>query len=277
MPIRLVAIDIDGTLLDSSGKLPEENRKAIGWASRRGVKVILVTGRRWAMAWRVANDLGLSDPLVAHNGALVKSPVTLQRLAARFIGPQVALGILGQTHGYLKYLVLHRDAGINGQTVVHPACGDNLRIQSYLGQFPEAVVECLALESMIDTELIQIMFGGDLSAMIDLENLLTRSNLIDRVKLTKTHYPDRNLGIVDLLDANCSKRTALEFLAESYEIPRQDVMAIGDNHNDLEMLEYAGVGVTVSNCVEELKDRGFETVCSNADGGVAEALYQYLG
>ncbi len=177
---------------------------------------------------------------------------------------------------YLQYVVLHRDIGANGQTVVHPACSTNQKMQGYLSQFPEAVLECPALETMVNSELIQIMFGGELTAMLELERLLADSSRFEEMKLTKTYYPGKNLGIIDLLHKNCSKRTALEFLVELYGTSREEVMAIGDNHNDLEMLEYAGLGVIVANCVPELRGRGFVEVGNNNEGGVAMALQSYL-
>jgi Cof subfamily protein (haloacid dehalogenase superfamily) len=276
MATRLVALDIDGTLLDSRGELPEENARAVAEAVGRGVKVILVTGRRWGMARKVSALLRLAFPLIVHNGALIKSPTDPRRLFARFIDQEVAVGILGVTQDYLRYAVLHRDVTADGQTVVHPLCLGNLMMQSYLCQFPDSVLQTVSLPEMIDAELIQIMFGGELEAMVNIETHLRNSGLLDRIKLTKTYYPEKNLGIVDVLHNHCSKGAALQFLAASYRIRREEVMAIGDNHNDLEMLEFAGTAVTVANCVEELKGRGFRETSSNNNCGVAEALRNYM-
>lgn len=276
MPIKLVALDIDGTLLDSRGLLPPENAEAIAETLNRGIKIVLVTGRRWGMARRIAVSLGLPFPLVVHNGALIKFPATLHRLAACFIEAETASAILQHTRDYLKYTVLHRDFTANGQTIVHPSCLDNLMMRNYLFQFRDSVVSTTSLEEMIDLQLIQVMFGGELEAMQQIEKSLRAAGLLDRVKLTKTCYPERNLGILDLLHINCSKKAALEFLGRFYAVRRDEIMAIGDNHNDLEMLEYAGTGVVVANCVEELKGRGFLETSSNDQAGVAKALRRYL-
>jgi Cof subfamily protein (haloacid dehalogenase superfamily) len=277
MAIKLVALDIDGTLLDSHGNLPAENGRAIEESVQRGVKVILVSGRRWSMARQVSAALGLTFPVVAHNGALIRSPIDSRRLASCFLNPGLAAEILAYSQDHFSYLVLHRDQDLNGQTVIHPACRKNLLMQGYLGQFPEAVLETGSLLPWADTNLIQIMFGGELAAMLKVEEMLQTNALVERVKLTKTYYPHKNLGIIDLLDKDCSKRTALEFLAGYYGVSRAEILAIGDNHNDLEMLEFAGIGVVVANCVADLKGRGFEETASNADGGVALALRRFIG
>ena len=277
MAIKLVALDIDGTLLDSRGELPVENGHAIEASVRRGVKIVLVSGRRWSMARQVSQALGLTFPVVAHNGALIRSPLDSHRLLSCFIKPDLAAEILAHSHDHFSYLVLHRDQDFNGQTVIHPACRKNLLMQGYLGQFPAAVMETESLMQWADTDLIQIMFGGELAPIIQIEEMLQSTSLAEKVRLSKTYYPHKNLGIIDLLNKDCSKRTALEFLAGYYGVMREETLAIGDNHNDLEMLEYAGIGVVVANCVAELRDRGFEETTSNDAGGVAEALRRFIG
>jgi 5-amino-6-(5-phospho-D-ribitylamino)uracil phosphatase len=276
MAIKLVAVDIDGTLLDSQGNLPPQNTSAIEEAIQKGVKVILVSGRRWSMARQVAVALGLAFPVVAHNGALIRSPIDSHRLASCFLKPSLAEEILAHAQHHFAYLVLHRDQESNGQTIIHPTCRGNTLMQRYLGQFPEAVIETESLMPWADAELIQIMFGGDLQVIMEIEEMLRSRALVEKVNLTKTYYPHKNLGIIDLLDRNCSKRAAVEYLAAYYGLSRGEILAIGDNHNDLEMLEFAGIGVVVENCVDELKGRGFEETASNNAAGVALALRRFV-
>ncbi len=276
MPIKLVAVDLDGTLLNSRGRIPDLNRAALNSAMGRGVEVALVSGRRWSSAREIAIDLGISNPLVAHNGALVKCPVTNRQLTTWFLSPQAAIQVLQMATRFHQYAILHRNGGLHGQTVVHQASRTNQRMQSYLAQLPESVIHCDSFEAMIDNQLIHVTFGGELHAIRELEHLFIEKGIPENVRLTKTYYEARNLGIIDLLNQDCSKRAAIQFLVRFYGIARSEVLAIGDNHNDLEMLEYAGIGVTVANCVEELKQRGFEEVASNDECGVAEALHRFL-
>ncbi|MGH9428918.1 MAG: HAD family hydrolase, partial [Terriglobia bacterium] len=154
MAIKLVALDIDGTLLDSNGDLPTENGRAIEDSVQQGVKIILVSGRRWSMARQVSASLGLTFPVVAHNGALIRCPVDSRRLASCFLKPNIAAEILAHSQHHFGYLVLHRDQESDGQTVIHPDCRKNLLMQGYLGQFPEAVMETESLLPLADTELI---------------------------------------------------------------------------------------------------------------------------
>ena len=276
MKFKIVAVDIDGTLLDSRGELPSENASAVRRTVDLGVKVILVTGRRYGTARRVAYSLQLDFPLITHNGALVKYPTHSERLATWFLSPGIASEILAATAPLLPYVVLHRDKPLEGQMVTHPLSLENRALQGYLEKMPQAVCQLESLEDAIDDDLIQIMFAGTLAAMLEVEKSFENSGLLDKLKLTKTYYAEKNIGIVDILDKECSKRCALEFLAGFYDCQPREILAIGDNHNDLEMLEYAGVGVVMKNCVDELKGKGFEETSSNDDFGVAKTLQRFF-
>ena len=276
MKIKLVALDIDGTLLDSRGELPIENARAIEVVLQQGVKIILVTGRRSGTALKVASSLGLDSPMVVHNGALIKVPHNSHRIRAQFIHPEIALQILSGTERFLEYVVLHRDKNENGQQVVHPSSRHNALMQKYLAHSPDAVLESQNLTDVLDEDLIQVMFGGHLPVVQEIEEYLVLSGLLSRVNMTKTYYPEKGLGIIDLLDKGCSKGVALKYLANHYGLLPAEILAIGDNHNDLEMLEFAGTGVVMENCVEDLKKRGFHETASNNENGVALALRKFV-
>lgn len=276
MRFRLVALDIDGTLLDSQGQLPPENAEAVKVTSKLGIRVILVTGRRFSTAKRIAESLGLDNPLVVHNGALIRSPFLEEPLATWFLSPDTASLVLKSAPDLLPYAVLHSDKSPTGQLTVHSRSRDNLPLRSYLEKVPQSVREVDSLETLLDKDLIQIMFSGELDAIQRIEGLLTELGLDGLARLSKTYYPSRNIGILDVLNKQCSKGNALAYLSECYGCPPQQILAIGDNHNDLEMLEFAGLGVVVANCVDELKNRGFRETSSNDESGVARALQEYV-
>ena len=276
MPFRIVALDIDGTLLDTEGRLPPGNVDAVRRTTELGIRIILVTGRRFSTARRIAETLGLEDPLVVHNGALIRFPFMEKRLASWFLSPETASLILKSAPDVLTYSVLHSDKSPAGQLTVHSRSRDNLPLRSYLDKIPQSVREVDSFDSLLDNDLIQIMFSGELAAIQRIETSLIDLGLNDIVKLSKTYYPSKNIGILDVLDKCCSKGRALAHLSVHYDCPPEQIMAIGDNHNDLEMLEFAGTGVVVANCVQELKNRGFRETSSNDELGVARALRELV-
>ena len=276
MGVKWVAVDIDGTLLDSSGQIPKGNIEAINQVINCGVRVILVTGRRLSGALWVAETLGLSSPLIVHNGAMIRSSGESRRLAKWFLQSKVARSILKVTESFVDCTVLHKDRSFSGQIVVCSQFKANGPLHSYLSRVSESVVLVRSLKDEVDDDLIQIMFSGSIDLMDAVEECLQKSGFLEEVKIAKTYYRKRNLGIIDVLNKDCSKCRALQFLANSNQINPANILAIGDNYSDLEMLEYVGVGVVMANCVEELKGRGFYITTSNDDLGVAKALNQFI-
>lgn len=276
MRVKWIAADIDGTILDSSSQLPPGNVAAIRQAQDRGVEVFLATGRRFGAAVWVAEGLALSSPLIVNNGAMIVCPLQSRRLARWFLAPEVASAILSATSSFTHCTVLHKDRPAAGQLVVCAQPRTNGQLQHYLNKVPRVTVQVESLQDEIDGDLIEIMFSGPLDLMEAVEGRLKESGFEKHVRITRTYYWEKNLGIIDVLNKECSKRSALDFLARSHGIRSAEIMAIGDNHSDLEMLEYAGVGVVMANGVAALKGRGFYETASNNDLGVAQAIRRFI-
>lgn len=276
MTIQLVAIDIDGTLLDKQGALPPANVAAIQKVMAAGIKVILVTGRRLATARRISEAIQIPYPIIVHNGALTCPADGSRPLAKQFLPPAEALKILAAVRPFLADIVLHRDEPGQGQMVVHPSHIGNAVLSRYLAKNQQQYTVAEKLEEFISDSLIQIMFAGTLCHLDKIEEALAKTDVLNLVNMTKTCYADRDFGITDILGKQCSKRQALEFLADHYGCGREHILAIGDNHNDLDMLEYAGTSVIMANCTADLKNRRFIETSSNEEAGVAQALEKYV-
>ena len=109
------------------------------------------------------------------------------------------------------------------------------------------------------------------------DGMLLEAGFLHEISILKTQYDHRDLCILDILNHGCSKGHALRRWAEKHGIRREQVMAIGDNFNDLEMLEFAGVAVVMGNASQELKQSGWKVTLSNAESGVAKAIKEILG
>jgi Cof subfamily protein (haloacid dehalogenase superfamily) len=276
MKIKLVALDIDGTLLDKQGELPPANVVAIQKVIGQGVKVILVTGRRLSTARQISEAIGIPFPMVVHNGALICPVDGSAPLAKQLLPPLEALEILAATRLFLSDVVLHLiDQGL-GKMVVHPSHVDNAVLARYLAKNQQQYTAAEKLEACISDNLIQIMFAGTLQRLSEIEATLKEAKVLDQVNVAKTCYADRDFGIVDILGKRCCKRQALEFLANFYGCSQEEILAIGDNHNDLDMLEYAGTSIIMANCAADLRNRKFIETSSNEEAGVAQALEQFV-
>lgn len=285
MPISLLALDLDGTLLDSRGQISERNRIAIDNARGQGVHVALVTGRRFRDSRPVALELGLDVPLISHNGALTKHAATLQTVcvlplpvdAAREalqIGRKAgADSLLSDDHEGLGVLVYDHIRG--GNTAVHKYISWARRIHGE-AEGANAVQQVESLENYLDHDPIHLSFSGGCAEMDQLEETLM-TELGATVKVLSTKYLEQDFTLLDIVNAAASKGAGVAAAAAELGVVREDIMAIGDNYNDLEMLLFAGTGVVMANAPLSLREiAGLHPTASNREDGVALAIERFI-
>ena len=150
-------------------------------------------------------------------------------------------------------------------------------IQRWLEKNMEFIDFVIPVENCLITDPVQAMFCGRTERMRQALAALNASGLENEITVLRTEYPVRDLSIVDVLNQGCSKGHAVERWAKHRGIPREQVMAIGDNYNDVEMLTFAGMPFIMGNASEELRGRGWAVTLPNDQNGVAAAIEQVLG
>jgi Cof subfamily protein (haloacid dehalogenase superfamily) len=275
MPIKLIALDIDGTLLTYRSELTPRTRAAIEAAQAQGVKVVLVTGRRFGSAHQLIQELQLDVMLISHNGALTKDVVTLDTLGYHPLNVDLAQQVVHAGREFGADVICCDDPHGHGVMVLEGISASNRALHKYLEKYWHAVREVEDLLSYLDHDPIQMMFSGCCDPMDEFATLL-QASLGDQIQLFKTRYRTIDLTILDALSNTASKGSSLAEIAAQQGIAAEEVMAIGDNFNDLTMLRYAGLGLVMGNAEEELKQMGFEVTASNAEDGVAQAIEKYV-
>jgi Cof subfamily protein (haloacid dehalogenase superfamily) len=271
MTIKLIAMDLDGTLLDSSGRLPEANARAIAEAAARGIEIVVVTGRRFPSAQKIASELKCDVHLIASNGAVMKSS-TGQTHYRRLLPVATARQVLEATPEYRSSAAVIFDRPLSRQVIFERVDWDNPLIASYL-RSREQVAEMEPLTACLDGEdPVEILFLGGCKEMRSAMRSLQALPIAPQYTLALTEYEQRNLSMLDVLNEGVTKGTALAEWARRRGIARDEVMAIGDNWNDREMLEFAGLPVVMENAVPELKSPGWKVTLSNDACGVADAI-----
>jgi Cof subfamily protein (haloacid dehalogenase superfamily) len=270
--IRLIGIDVDGTLLDSHGRLPEENRRAIETAVDAGVHVALVTGRSYPFARPVAIGLPAPVTLIVSNGA-VERAMDGTTLARRLLDREVARSVLAATRPYRHNAALIFDRDTAGQMVFETMDWTHPERTSYWAKNRAFIARTLPLEDALVEDPIQVMFNGDVEVIRGLAQRLRRE--AHGVAVSLTEYPHRNFSLVDITSPAATKGRALAWRAGQLGLTRAEVMAIGDNYNDLEMLEFAGTPVVMANAVDGLAQHGWATTGHQDEAGVAEAIRRY--
>jgi Cof subfamily protein (haloacid dehalogenase superfamily) len=280
-PIRAVALDIDGTLTDPNFQVSARNLAALRAAHQSGVKVILATGRRHDYAMPIAQEIGVPLLLISSNGALVRSSEG-ETLCTDRLSAATARKLVHYMDDFRGNAVLtfDRPANVHGNNslVLETADELNKTVSRWLEVNRPYIKFVSPLEDALrEEDPLQAMFCGRVARMEEARQRLDQADFLGELTVLRTQYDHRDLCILDILTHSCSKGHALRRWAEENSIPREQIMAIGDNYNDLEMLEYAGVAVVMGNASEELKQNGWKVTGSNAESGVAQAVEEILG
>ena len=274
MPIRLIALDIDGTLLDGQSQLPDINRQAVLDAAARGIEVALVTGRRYDFAMPIARQIPCPLTMIVNNGAMVKSSDGATRLVHR-LPSDVARRVIEATPQFREMASVCFDRPLQNQLIFERIDWDDPLRGGYFKRNREFIAEVSPIVNCLTEDPIQVMFTGAVSPARDLAGVLAQLPFAKLYSLAVTLYEDRDFGLVDVISPGCSKGTTLAEWVRSRGWSREDVMAIGDNLNDREMLEYAGLPIVMANSVPELKSLGWRETLTNDEGGVAAAIEAY--
>jgi Cof subfamily protein (haloacid dehalogenase superfamily) len=272
LAIRLIGIDVDGTLLDTEGRLLDANREAIHEAAAAGIHVALVTGRSYPFARPVAEPLPPGITLIVSNGA-VERAMDGTVLARRLLDRAVARGVLEATRPYRDGAALIFDRDESGQIVFENMDWEHPARQGYWQRNQRLIARSVPLEEALVEDPIQVMFNGGVEVMRGLAETLRGEARAFAVSLTE--YEPRDFSLIDITAPTATKGQALAWRAEQLGIAREEVMAVGDNFNDLEMLEFAGRPVVMANAVDGLKQRGWHMTGHQDEAGLAEAIRKF--
>jgi Cof subfamily protein (haloacid dehalogenase superfamily) len=275
--IRLLAVDIDGTLTDPQFQVSERNITSLRAAHEAGIAIMLATGRRHDYAMPIARELGFPVILASSNGAIVRSS-TGETFFTDFLPAATARKLIRHMDRFRGNAVLTFDRPGHDALALERFEELNHTISRWLEMNRPYIQYVSPLEHAVATENpVQAMYCGPVALMLEAQARLAETDFLDEITILRTQYDYRDLTILDILTRDCSKGHALRRWAEQQGIPREQIMAIGDNHNDREMLEYAGFPVIMGNASLELRQSGWRVTASNAESGVAVALEELLG
>ena len=269
MAIRMLVVDVDGTLIGRSQHVTPRVRAAVRAALDAGALVTLATGRWFRSAQPVAAELGIELPIILHNGALVRDSVTGEVLHECHLPRDLALEAVGivRRHG-LQPIVYENDQLITAGPVELDSSGSS----RYLG--PKMDVRRVPLEQLTFREDPIEVLVVDTAERVE---PLVRALATDRwntLTSMSTAVPDDRL--VEVVSRDCSKTNAIRRLAERYGVSLHEIMAVGDNFNDLDMIEGVGFGVAMGNAPDGVKARADWVAPSVEEDGLALAIERYM-
>ncbi len=294
----MIAVDMDGTLIGAGGQVSERNLRAIRAAERAGIEVVVATGRRHSYAMKLLRGLGVREEavLVSSNGTVTRT-IGSRLIDRSHMSRKTAEWLCGLVGEFRNALVVTFDKlGADGEDARGALVVEEVEdLHGSIGKWMLAnepyIAQVQPIERALeDAEPIQMMLCGTVERMRRAEARLVEDGRVQgvgapdsaaaEVALNRTEYPDRDLSILDILPAGCSKGIALLRLAGRRGVRPEEMMAIGDNWNDLSMLEAVGWPVLMGNAPEELRSmaelRGWETTARHDEDGVARAIERVL-
>jgi len=274
--IRLLATDIDGTLLNPQFQISEADLMALRRAHAAGVEIVLVTGRRHTFALPIAQQLGFDLWLISSNGAVTRS-LAGETFHRDLMPADTCRKLCGAMQEFRGHTVLTFDKETKGAIVLERMDELGSSIRRWLEKNMAYIEFVIPIEDALVTDPVQAMFCGTMARMSGALSAIEAAGMNDRITILRTEYPARDLSMIDVLNTGCSKGHALERWAAHRGFAREQVMAIGDNHNDVEMLEFAGHPVIMGNACEELRGRGWTVTRGNDACGLAAAVDLVFG
>ena len=274
--IRLLATDIDGTLLNPQFQISDGDLAALRRVNAAGIEVVLVTGRRHTFALPIAKQLGFDLWLISSNGAVTRS-LSGESFHRDLMPAETCRQLCGAMQEFRGNTVLTFDSEKKGALVLERLDEVGASIRRWLEKNMEYIEFVVPIENALVRDPVQAMFCGTMSRMSNALQAIGQAGLEGKVTILRTEYPARDLSMIDVLTAECSKGHALERWAAHRGYRRDEVMAVGDNHNDVEMLEFAGHPVIMGNACEELRGRGWKVTLGNDACGVAAAVEAVFG
>ncbi|WP_273850119.1 Cof-type HAD-IIB family hydrolase [Guptibacillus spartinae] len=263
---HLIAIDLDGTLLNSEKNISERTKSVIFEAKRQGHHVAIATGRPYRASVRYYNELALDSPIVNFNGAFVHHP----------LDPS-----FGTHHSPMDLTtaksIVSSCKEINVKNMMAEVLDD-----VYLHQHDELIMQNMIMnDSSIFTGEIHKNLKDDPTSLLIHPH---EQQLADLRQMLRDHHAEMiehrvwaaPLNIIEIVRAGLNKAVGLQRLAAHFNVPQERIIAFGDEDNDLEMIEYAGTGVAMGNAIDELKNIANEVTITNEEDGIATFLEERL-
>lgn len=274
--IKLICIDMDGTLLNSKHEVSDENKKAIKKAHDRGVNIALCTGRMFLSAKYYADLIGINTPIIASNGAFIKNGYNDKAIYENPLPKDIAIEIYkiakkyGLTIQFNSWNVLFMETPASEEhayVIMNRDLPEEKRVKFIINE---------KLDEAIQNYEGNILKAGVIEKAANKDKLWTAKEEIKDIFRDKLHVVSSGDNNFEITVGSVSKGNAAAYLANMLNIPQEEVMCIGDSENDLSMIKYAGIGVAMGNGLDIVKEAADYVTDTNDNIGVAKAIEHFV-
>lgn len=272
MSYKLICVDMDGTVLNDEKKISEENKNAIKRAHEAGVKIAVCTGRLFTSAVIYADMLGIKAPVIASNGGYIREKDkddVIYEMPLKKEDSKEIYKIVSKYHASMFF-------NTYDMVIANMEFEDNYTYTRLNKELPEnRRIKLIYPENMLD--FIEKNDSGILKCVCNFKDLDELNKLRKEIEsLNKFEVASSGKDNFEVMPKGVCKGRAVKVLGEFYNIDRKDIICIGDNENDLSMLEYAGLGIAMGNAEDEIKKTVGYVTDTNNNSGVAKAINKFI-
>lgn len=288
---KLIAIDLDGTLLNSFGEITPKTKDVLNRVIEKGIKVILASGRPVSAIENIATEIGSKEYLISGNGALVYDMREEKVIYDRFLTKEQVLNIVDICEENSIYCNVYTETEVIAKSLNYNVLfyhkenakkpegkRTNINIVSNLRKYIEDLDENEKFLKMTVCDPNRLIFNGIIRKLRNINSIdvldishMSRKTIKDGTEDVQIEY-----FYTEITNKNVNKWSAIEFLLEKENIKAEEVMAIGDNVNDKEMIENAGLGVVMGNSSPQMKEMADIVVSDNNSDGIVEAVEKFI-
>ena len=273
MMYKMIALDMDGTLLNDEKKVSNRNKRAIEKADDFGVKIVVSTGRLFTSASFFGEMIGVKSPIISSNGAYIREKDRDEVIYERLLGSENAYKIVNLCKKHDLYCHLFTSDTVFTEKIIYAS----FNYANYNLDMPDDKKININVIKPNDWEAIIEKYKDKiLKAVIADEDS-------DKIIALRKDVCDLDVEVVssfsnniEIMSKGTSKGDAVRVLADFYGINKDEVICIGDGENDISMIKYAGLGIAMGNAIDEVKDAADFVTLSNEDDGVAHAIEKFV-
>ena len=283
---KLIAIDLDGTLLNSYGQISEKNILALKQAQEEGIQIVLASGRSTNSVKNIANDIGNNKYIICGNGSLIYDLQKEEIIYDKFIDKKKALQIINVCEQNSIYYNVYTENMVIAKTLSNNVMfyhqenankSDSKKTKINLVENIYEYVQNLENENILKftiSDTSSIIFNSIIRKLREIKNIdvLDVAHMSRKIIKAGTEEVSLEYYYTEITSKDVDKWNAIEWLAKELDIKKEEIMAIGDNVNDKLMIENAGLGVAMGNSAPYIKEIADKVVSNNNEDGVAEAI-----
>lgn len=286
---KLIALDLDGTLLNSYGEVSEENKKAIKKAIEKGTEIVIASGRMKGAINSIAQEIGATNYIISGNGTILYDNKNNKILYESFLKKEKVLQIIKICEENSIYYNIYTENEVIAKNLNYNVLFYNYEnskkvedkqtkiniiedIYKYVEQNNINIVKitiCDENQSIFNRIINKLETINEIE-ILEVENMSRKKIKSGTEEISIGYY------YTEIMNKNINKWKALEKLIEHLGIQKEEVITIGDNVNDKEMVENAGLGIAIGNSFLSTKEIADVTVADNNSNGVAEAINKYI-